>query len=167
MVLILCLLMTPYLIAVNGVEDNNSCTTVTEDGVIDLRPLANNDSSPRFMDVTKDKEATLRFSWNPCFNFDEQGCHQVELCELTPHFDLSYSLGNSTQASFIQDPSLGLVLAYNVSDIYDRRTSVIQLICDVNEEGSFKVVEDEPSQQYNFILRSKHCCPKTQSKRST
>ncbi|XP_067648964.1 uncharacterized protein [Haliotis asinina] len=161
----LCLLA--HLLAARGVEYNSSCIAVTDDGVIDLRPLANNDSSPRFMDVMKDREAMLRFSWNPCYNFDEQGCRQVELCELTPHFDLSYSLGNSTQASFIQDPTFGLVLAYNVSDIYDSRTSIIRLICDVNEEGLLKVVEDDPSQQYNFILRSKHCCPKTQSKQST
>ncbi|XP_048247784.1 uncharacterized protein LOC124135136 isoform X3 [Haliotis rufescens] len=145
------LLMVSFLVAEQAVVNKNSCTAVTDEGVIDLRPLANNDSSPRppsyswnigecgeeqqtnkqtnkqhpywFVDVTKDKESTLRFSWNPCFNFDEQGCHQAELCALTPHFDLSYNLGNSSQARFIHDPSFGLILAYNASDIYDRSIS--------------------------------------------
>ncbi|XP_046356289.2 uncharacterized protein LOC124135136 isoform X2 [Haliotis rufescens] len=157
------LLMVSFLVAEQAVVNKNSCTAVTDEGVIDLRPLANNDSSPRFVDVTKDKESTLRFSWNPCFNFDEQGCHQAELCALTPHFDLSYNLGNSSQARFIHDPSFGLILAYNASDIYDRSISIIQLICDLTEEGIFQVVDDSPAQPYHFILRSQHCCPKMQS----
>ncbi|XP_012945138.1 uncharacterized protein LOC101852970 [Aplysia californica] len=145
----------------------NPCSCHSSDlGVIDLKPLANTDGTPRFEGVLPTSN-TQRYFWNPCVPFTTGDCHNVAACQkVTFTSSIFYSLGNQASAKFSVTEE-GLVLSYTADTLDPAgtdfvRTAYIKLICDLSEDpGEFIVIGEDQTRfgHYHFTLKSIHACP--------
>ncbi|KAH9505067.1 hypothetical protein Btru_061616 [Bulinus truncatus] len=128
----------------------DSCRCTYSDSHIDLTPIVNSVSPPRFKDMY-DQYYNKRFSYNPCFSFTENSCNNVAVCMID--YSTYRSIGTQDTASFNTSQN-------DVSIIYqskDGRTSRVRLVCS-NDVTSLEVYGESPTNVYNFVLKSPYCC---------
>ncbi|CAH1793567.1 unnamed protein product [Owenia fusiformis] len=159
---------------ISSCTQSDSCTCKSDTGgVIDLKPLAKNDNTPKYKDVDS-PTAGQQYSYNPCYGFDEGACSGVASCEnvgSNSYFDA----GTPTTATFavekgsdlkqlapmdIPDDNL-VTITYTSSDI-TRQTKVI-LICEGTEKFSVDALLTNPDTTYQwlyiYVLRAPQACP--------
>ncbi|XP_077979001.1 uncharacterized protein LOC144434424 [Glandiceps talaboti] len=150
----------------------NSCTCQLDDGTeINLKPIAKNDGTARFLDVKGQESAnSYYYSYNPCFDFTESGdCSKVGVCQKNQDASpaLYYDLGDQTSATFKQSGN-DIILEYKGSGTADPtlRTSQVRLLCANAGSTDTLIAYGETyigSVIYTFDLVSTHCCPTTNS----
>ncbi|XP_077997769.1 uncharacterized protein LOC144450895 [Glandiceps talaboti] len=145
-----------------------SCQMSDGSGVIDLATLGNAGSEPTQVDARyKDVRArdASSYSFNPCWPFEEVGCHGVALCQRVPdrRFGLFFTIGLHDTAQFLHNGT-HVILKYEgktgTSQVV--RTSWITLVCNKeNEDTIFSPIGEDPYVQplhYYFEFKTPCAC---------
>ncbi|XP_067649413.1 uncharacterized protein [Haliotis asinina] len=147
---------------ITSCEKISACSCESEDGIVDLSPLAHN-GNPRFLDVQS--ETGDKVSWNPCLPFTEGNCTDVAVCQFRHIAQKEYySLGNQDSAAFsVVDGSLRLsysAFTRGPTGVGFRSTS-ITLICDNSQNPGILTSKGEVpvgSGHFEMTLRSFAAC---------
>ncbi|XP_060076843.1 uncharacterized protein LOC132556450 [Ylistrum balloti] len=158
---VLCLFVLGAVAQKPTCKKLSSCSCRDDTGlVIDLTPLANTDTTPRFQDVPDSKGKTDVYSWNPCEQFTEGTCVNEAACKVSPSGMITQYLGIGTQdsATFSYDDNGLLTLQYTDSNV----TTAVNIICSEDDEGSvtaYGLDEEGGQKEYHFELKTQYACP--------
>lgn len=139
----------------------SSCSCQDDTGlVIDLTPLGNTDTTPRFQDIPDSKGKTDVYSWNPCQQFTEGTCVNEAACKVVPSGMITQYLGIGTQdsATFLYDDKGLLTLQYTDGNA----TTAVNIICSSDDEGTataYGLDMEDGQKEYHFELKTKYACP--------
>ncbi|XP_006812704.1 uncharacterized protein LOC102803173 [Saccoglossus kowalevskii] len=145
-----------------------SCQMSDGSGVIDLKKITNAGDpmqvDARFKHV-KARDANS-YSYNPCYPFEEVGCHGVAICQRVPdrRAALYFTLGTHDKSDFYHNGT-HVILKYEgltgTSQVV--RTSHITLVCnEENDDTLFIPYGEDPwvkPLHYYFNLLSPCSCP--------
>ncbi|OWF50466.1 uncharacterized protein LOC110450385 [Mizuhopecten yessoensis] len=139
----------------------SSCACTTDSGFkIDLTPLGNTDTTPRFQDIPDSKGKTDVYSWNPCQEFTEGTCVNEAACKVTPSGMITQYLGIGTQdsATFLYDDKGRLTIQYTTGNA----TTAVNIICSEDDTGSvtaYGLDQEGGQKEYHFELKTAYACP--------
>ncbi|XP_070569570.1 uncharacterized protein [Ptychodera flava] len=144
-----------------------SCQMSDNSGAIDLSRVSNSGFpaiDARYKDV-KSKDASS-YSFNPCWPFEEVGCHGVAICQRVPdrRAAVYFTLGTHETAQFLHNGT-HVILKYEGKSGTGHaiRTSWITLICnEENDDTLFIPIGEDPyvkPMHYYFALKSPCACP--------
>ncbi|KAI8737894.1 cation-dependent mannose-6-phosphate receptor [Biomphalaria glabrata] len=128
--------------------DKTSCSCVTEEGVIDLKPLSQ--SEPYSAEYKAKNE---RFYWDPCKDFTmgtiTSGAIQVQVPLL--YYDIGAHDNAGTTVNSNGQPIFYMVAKDGA------RTVFVTCIC--TDDFSFTYIKEDPTSSYLLELKSPYCCP--------
>lgn len=156
--------------SVSGHEDElkkiDSCSCLTDTGVIDLKKLAGTEGKPRFS-MNSSNHANFNFSWNPCDPYSLNGsaciCNSVAACLIQEGKNTSECNNVAIQetAEFYHREDGENYLEYKGTAF--NRTSVFSVVlkCETKEEGWVEPVTANIGKNvYETVLHSKYACPR-------
>ncbi|XP_046551547.1 uncharacterized protein LOC124261282 [Haliotis rubra] len=135
------------------------CTCQSDDGVIDLTPLALNNGTPAFNHHT-DLLGQDVFSWNPCVPFTQAACQDAAVCKYSGN-KAGVVVGTQQSARFVSDVVEGLSLQYSHGEV----AVSIKLKCvhETKPDVLWITGQVSGSGPYVMTLFSKHACLKPTS----
>ncbi|XP_002740496.1 uncharacterized protein LOC100376034 [Saccoglossus kowalevskii] len=170
LLLVCCASLTPTKSAEVKCTKTGPCSCEMSDGsgVIDLKRVGNAgkpmEVDARFIHV-KAVDANS-YSYNPCWSFEEVGCHSVAICQRVPdrRAALYFTLGTHDKSDFYHNGT-HVILTYEgltgTSQVV--RTSHITLVCNKeNDDTLFIPYGEDPwvkPLHYYYDLISPHSCP--------
>ncbi|XP_067649838.1 uncharacterized protein [Haliotis asinina] len=139
--------------------NGEQCVYTTQDGFIDLSPLASDNETARF--TALDSQTNYEYLWSPCNPFNEDAaCDNALVCQYIVAIDF-YVLMARQDAVLQHNASQGYTALYYVgTDPRDgvTRNTYIELVCSPDVEGQFQFNREEPLGTYHLTLSSKYAC---------
>jgi len=166
-IIVFCVAASLYLMAVNGQNCGSEWRGDVTGKIYNLAPLTRPKNSPwKFVqDYT--------YFWNFCVNLEGTPPELSRLAGPSPTIQVSYETGfaftlgllNGYQLSELEN-GVRLVYASDLNHNYCHgpngpiaRNVYINVICDVETEGSVLSLEEPSRCSYNITMTSKHACP--------
>lgn len=146
--------------AIAIVKQLSSCSVQTDQGVIDLTPLALTTGGPRYDNIYAYPD---EYSWNPCVDYKEpgdlgtaEGCGKIAACQ--NHASGLYGLGTQASASFLINSQGQIEIQYKSA--YGGRTAHVQLQC-VGTQSTTTVTAsgEQIPDNYYFTVSGNITCP--------
>ncbi|KAK6166104.1 hypothetical protein SNE40_022870 [Patella caerulea] len=135
---------------------NSTCSCNNADGYIDLHPIANNNNTPHFSNVTDGYNHV--YSFNPCYGFDEGSvCQNAAICQLDTTANKYNVIGYADTVRSVSSSMYGLMFKYS-STTDMPQTAYVVLVCDATKEGELQFVQEDPVNEFYFYLYSTHAC---------
>ncbi|XP_067650236.1 uncharacterized protein [Haliotis asinina] len=132
------------------------CSCQSDEGVVDLTPLALNNGTPAFSHLADLRGKDL-FSWNPCIPFTQAACKDAAICKYSGKQD-GVVVGTQQSARFVHDLVEGLSLEYSHGEV----AVSIKLKCahEAKPDALWITGQVSGSGPYVMTLFSKHACVK-------
>ncbi|XP_070212561.1 uncharacterized protein [Littorina saxatilis] len=157
---LIVLAMFPEVFGSESLNQLGPCACeIGGDKVVDLSPLAFKNDTSRYKDIQGDY---YKYSWNPCYDFNEGSCRGVAGCQLVPFSRNYFPLGSQDSAKFQwSDQTPGQLQLVYQSKTGMQRTLFVTLVCTTGGQTERIVAAGERLTEplvYDLKLYSPHAC---------
>ncbi|XP_053373167.1 cation-dependent mannose-6-phosphate receptor-like [Mercenaria mercenaria] len=133
--------------------ESDNCSCRTSKGTVDLHKIPNS--------ILSIANGTYTYQYKPCESLQEE-CGGVTggvaACQRSG--SESYDIGNTVPVTFAGDPDKNLRAVYTATDpaTHTVRISIFSIKCDRSTTGKLTSVNENPTNTYNFELRTQYAC---------